>query len=241
MKNAKYILLLASWLLTACSGTAKNAQVQQPAVETQELMPNVTQNTQVQGLWGKIDDSIVEETFEQHFNAFLECYQREALEVLEEIEGTLSVYLIVGPDGSVTDEVYFEDGTLGSDAAQSCLIGKIRRIRFPEPIGGNKAKVRYSFPFEEPYGHAAPLDWSDDENFFNHLEKNRAEIDNCLQGQSGITFVIYIGRGGRVEAAGGSAGTKSGYAAASCIARAAKSWRFMNPGKRRPAKAIVQF
>lgn len=237
-----FLLILLSTLSTiACGASNENTVVQQPTAPPPEEKPSEEQNVQIAGLWGKIDDSIIEETFQRHFNSFLDCYQTEALDVLEEIEGDLSVYLIVGQDGSVTDEIYFEDGTLGSDATQSCLIGKIKRIRFQEPIGGNNAKVRYSLPFEEPYEHPAPFDWSDDEKFLKVIDDHREEIDSCLAGQTGINFAFYIGRGGRVEAAGGTSMSQAGYDAGRCIAAAAKGWTFKNPGKRRPAKAMIQF
>jgi hypothetical protein len=199
------------------------------------------ENVQVKGLWGRIDDSEVEDIMQRHFDDFLECYQYEALEILEEIEGNLSVYLIVGPDGAVTDEIYFEDGTLGSEAAQACIIGKMKRIQFHKPIGGYNAKVRYTVPFEEPYNHPAPLDWSNKDKFTAVVAEHQSEIDDCLKGKTGIQLVIYVGRGGRVEAAGATAGTQDAYEAGRCLARAAKSWTFPNPGKTRPAKAIVQF
>lgn len=245
MNKLKYLLfsifvLMTVWN-TACGASNNSAVVQEPTAPPPADNAAQNNNVQIAGLWGKIDDSIIEETFQQNFNGFLDCYQREALDVLEEIEGDLSVYLIVGPDGTVTDEIYFEDGTLGSDATQACLIRKIKRIRFQEPIGGNNAKVRYSFPFEEPYDHPAPFDWSDNENIQSVMSEHQDEVDNCLAGQSGIQFILYIGRGGRVEAAGGTSYSQAGYEAGRCLAAAAKSWKFKNPGKIRPAKAIIQF
>ncbi|MBN2344580.1 MAG: AgmX/PglI C-terminal domain-containing protein [Deltaproteobacteria bacterium] len=241
MKKVNHLLILIFSSIIACSGAKENVAPNEPTDVAVQESQDENQNVQVAGLWGKIDDSIVEETFQQHFNAFLECYQYEALDVLEEIEGELSVYLIVGPDGGVTDEIYFEDGTLGSEATQSCVISKIKRIRFQEPIGGNNARVRYSFPFEEPYGHPAPIDWSEDEQFLKTIEEHQEEIDACLGGGTGVKFVIYVGRGGRVEAAGGTSESQAGYEAGRCIAQAAKSWKFKNPGKRRPAKATIYF
>ncbi|MBN2530320.1 MAG: AgmX/PglI C-terminal domain-containing protein [Deltaproteobacteria bacterium] len=238
----KKLTLLLGFLVLSCGASKESvAPVHAPAPEMEEVVTEPQQNVQVNGLWGKIDDSIVEDTMQQHFQAFLDCYQTEALDFLEEIEGDLSVFLIVAPDGSVTDEIYFEDGSLGSEATQSCVIGKMKRIHFQKPIGGGKAKVRYNFPFEAPYNHPAPFDWSGNEQFLNDLETHREEIDTCLQGKTGVRFIIYIGRGGKVEAAGATAGNQDAYDAGRCISRASKNWMFANPGKSRPAKAIVQF
>jgi len=195
---------------------------------------------QVQGLWGKIDDSIVEETFQRHFDAFLDCYEREGLEILEEMEGELGVYLIVGPDGHVTDELYFESGSLGSDATQQCLLDRISRIVFQKPIGGYHAKVRYAFPFEAPYDHPAPFDWSGDP-IEKVVSADREAVDACLGGESGVTLTVYVGRGGKVLAAGGAAATQTGYQAARCLSARATAWQFADPGKLRPAKATIEF
>ena len=237
----KKMLPVFGLLILSCGAAKETAQPVAPVVAQPEIDAEPVQNVQVKGLWGKIDDSIVEDTMQQHFREFADCYQTEAVDILEEIQGDLSVYLIVGPDGSVTDDIYFEDGSLGSDATQACVIGKMKRIRFQEPIGGDSAKVRYTFPFESPYTHPAPFDWSANPQFLSDLETHRNEIDSCLNGASGIQFIIYIGRGGRVEAAGATAGGKEAYAAGRCLSRVAKNWTFQNPGKTRPAKATVQF
>jgi hypothetical protein len=238
----KGAVIFAGLLALSC-GASQAEVVPSPSIEPEAATESapVAENVQVKGLWGKIDDSEVEDIMQQHFKDFLDCYQYEALEILEEIEGDLSVYLIVGPDGAVTDDIYFEDGTLGSENAQSCIIGKMKRIRFHKPIGGYNAKVRYTFPFEEPYNHPVPFDWSRDEKFTSAVASHQSEIDSCLKGKTGIQLVIYVGRGGRVEAAGATAGSRDDYEAGRCLARAAKSWTFANPGKMRPAKGIVQF
>lgn len=242
MEKMIFVLgFVSGFLIISCGGANEAVTPQSPETVVEEnSAPPEKQNVQVKGLWGKIDDSIVEDTMQQHFPDFLDCYQYEALEILEEIEGDLSVYLIVGPAGEVTDEIYFEGGTLGSENTQACVIGKMKRIRFQKPIGGYNAKVRYTFPFEAPYNHPKPFDWSDDAKFKADLESHRPEIDACLQGNRRINFIIYIGRGGRVESAGATAESQAGYEAGRCIAKAAKNWTFQNPGKLRPAKAIVQ-
>ncbi|MBN2716892.1 MAG: AgmX/PglI C-terminal domain-containing protein [Deltaproteobacteria bacterium] len=239
----KKLIPLMGFLVLSC-GASKEAAT--PMTMSESAQPeaadaSASQNMQVKGLWGKIDDSIVEDTMQQHFQAFLDCYQYEALDILEEIEGDLSVYFIVGPDGVVTDEIYFEGGSLGSENTQACVIGKMRHIRFQEPIGGDSAKVRYTFPFEAPYNHPAPFDWSSNEEFLQAMETHRTEIDSCLNGKSGVEFIVYIGRGGRVESAGATAGSQDAYEAGRCLSRAARGWTFPNPGKTRPAKATVQF
>ena len=73
------------------------------------------------------------------------------------------------------------------------------------------------------------------------LEEHREDVERCLQGKTGITFTLYVGYKGRVVAAGGTADSAESYQAAECLADAAKSWKYSDPGKRRPAKATIQF
>jgi len=203
----KYFSFVFFTGLLSVSCTKKDASFTEDTLSAPEIQKErepEAEQMRVSGLKGKIDDSIIEQTFNRNTRRLLDCYKREAIDVLEEIEGRVDVFFIVDANGNATDEIYFESGTLGSDATQECLISVIKSIRFQKPIGGYQAEVRYSIPFEEPYDHPEPFDWSGSK-VGKVLKKNREEVDACLNGLTNVKVIIYIGRGGKVVASGGYA------------------------------------
>jgi len=232
------VVLGAALLFSGACGGGKPAE-ETVQKDTEPVVTAEPEQVSVEGLLGKIDDSVVEDLFRRNQDRILACYQNEALEVLEEIEGQLEAYIEVDRQGQVT-ATYFTSGDLGSNAAQSCLLNAIQRMSFPAPIGGSRAEMHYDFPFEEPYDHPAPFDWSG-EAIDAVVAGHQAEVDQCLNGQTDVALTVYVGRKGRVVAAGGTGRTADGYHAAECLSQAAMSWTFEDPGKTRPAKATVRF
>jgi len=232
-------------LLTACGGAGpaetETADEVAPEAPTERAPAGEVgaagTSMEVSGLLGTIPEHKVQQVFERKMDALGECYGL-AIEVLEEIEGQLEVSLAVGADGSVT-EVFLRDGTLGSVEAEECIRGKVERFRFPAPEGGGRAEVSYPLVLDAPYDPPEPQNWSGP-RLNEVVAANTADMERCLAGQTGVQLTLYIGPGGQVVSAGATADTAELYDAALCLARAAASWVFPDPGEQ-PAKATAEF
>ena len=234
-----FVVAMACCALLLSCGARRN-EVESPTPQGPPPPAHQEDNHAVEGLLGKIDDSIVEELFTRYSDRILHCYQYEALEVLEEIEGDLTAFIDDDQNGRVTT-AWFVGGKLGSSPAQRCLLNVIASVAFPPPIGGTHAEMFYTMPFDEPYQHPKPFDWSNDAAASAVLESNRDQVDACLNGSTDVTLTLYVGPGGRVLAAGGTGASMDGYQASECLSQAAMSWKFANPGKHRPAKITFRF
>jgi hypothetical protein len=191
----------------------------------------------VEGIRGGIPEHKVERVMEQNQDAVLDCYS-DALDDYDFLEGSLDMEIVVDLDGSVY-EAYLSAGTLGSLAAESCILGKLERIRFPEP-GGGRAEVSHSISLLPPYDPPPMLEWSDAE-IAEVAEARADDVQRCLGGRSGVQLTVYVEVGGRVASAGGTGESLELYQAATCLAEAATAWVFPDPGKGKTAKASITF
>lgn len=190
----------------------------------------------VEGLLGSIPEHEVARVMERNMEALEECYG-DALDALDVIEGSFELVIVVDLEGSVY-QTFMRNGDLGSREAESCMLGKVARFKFPEP-GGGRAEVSHALTLEAPYDPPEPLDWSGSQ-LSEVLEQHRDDLERCLGGGIGVQLTVYVGGGGRVVSAGATASEFEQYEAAQCLAEAATAWEFPDPGKE-TAKASVSF
>jgi hypothetical protein len=242
VKYCFHVAALASAVLAACGGApSKGAS---PAVEGvasgREGGPaagDPGDAVQVEGLLGDIPREDVERVVQRKNDAIAACYQ-QALDVLEQIEGSVELVLTVAADGSVS-EAYLRNGSLGSADAEACIVALAKRLAFPRPRGGSSASITYPLTLEEPYGHPAPADWSG-AKAKGVADANAADVQRCLAGATGVQLTVYVKRGGAVASAGATSDAPQTAPAAACLAEAARKWAFPDPGGE-TAKAILQF
>jgi hypothetical protein len=237
-----FVLALAAWCFAACGGasseSASSAVGGNPAApEGGAPSGDSGDAVQIEGLLGNIPQDDVERVLERKNDAIAECYQ-EALDVLEQIEGSVVLELDVGADGSVA-KAYLRDGSLGSAGTEACIIALAKRLRFPKPSGGSHASISYPLTLEEPYGHPAPIDWSGAEAKAV-VDANATDAERCLAGATGVQLTVYVGRGGAVVSAGATSDAPETATAAACLAEAALKWSFPDPGGA-TAKATISF
>jgi hypothetical protein len=246
MNGAKFrcfvFVAFASWSLAACGGASS-----EPASPAVGGVPAGARGgapsgdsgdaVQVEGLLGDIPQDEVERILSRKNDAIAACYQ-QALDVLEQIEGSMELVLSVAADGSVS-EAHLQNGSLGSAAAQACIVELAKRITFPKPRGGTRASIVYPLTLEEPYGHPAPSDWSGSKAQAV-AGANAADVDRCLAGAEGVQLTVYVGRGGAVVSAGATSDAPETAPAAACLAEAALQWVFPDPGGA-TAKATLEF
>ena len=231
-----------SVLFCACAGAvSETAGTTPPDADDTYVAPvqeGSASEVEISGLLGTIPQHKIENEIKSRWRHFEECYG-EALEVLEEIEGSFEMAMEVDSNGDVT-VAFLRSGNLGSSEAEQCFVSQMKRFSFPKPAGGGKAVISFPITLPAPYDHPKPFDWSG-AKAHKVLSDNSADVERCLKGNGGVQLTLYVSTGGRVVSAGGTSDTYDMYEAALCIADAAKSWKFPDPGPSRPAKVEIKF
>ena len=91
---------------------------------------------------GGLDRSLIDAVIRKNLSQIRYCYQR-ALSRQPNIEGKVVVKFVIARDGSVSKST-IKSSSLGSQAVESCIVGRFRRFQFPKPSGGI---VIVSYPF----------------------------------------------------------------------------------------------
>jgi len=231
--------IVAVPMLLGCGGAGPRDTSDGDELDSGETEDGVDEGelVAVEGILGGIPEHKVQRVMDDNEDAVLECYS-DALDNYDYLEGTLEMAITVDLDGSVY-EAFLSNGSLGSLEAESCILGKIERFRFPKP-GGGRAEVSHSISLYPPHDPPQMLDWSGSQ-IEEVVAAQSADVERCLGGRTGVQLTVYVEVGGRVVSAGGTGDDLAAYEAATCLARAATSWVFPDPGKRKTAKASISF
>jgi TonB family protein len=94
---------------------------------------------------GGLDKDVIQKVIRRHQNEIKYCYESE-LNRKPDLAGKVAVAFTIDPTGSVS-EASVTETTLGSSAAEQCMLSRIRRWKFPEPKGGGVVAVTYPWLF----------------------------------------------------------------------------------------------
>lgn len=94
---------------------------------------------------GGLDKDVIARVIRQHQNEIKYCYETE-LNKSPSLAGKVAVAFTIDAAGTVS-EASVTESTLGSPAAESCILSRIRRWKFPEPKGGGVVAVNYPWLF----------------------------------------------------------------------------------------------
>jgi len=94
---------------------------------------------------GGLDKDVIQKVIRRHQNEIKYCYESE-LNKRPDLAGKVAVAFTIDPTGSVS-EASVTETTLGSSAAEQCMLSRIRRWKFPEPKGGGVVAVTYPWIF----------------------------------------------------------------------------------------------
>ena len=101
--------------------------------------------TEIRGMLSKEQ---IDQVMRRSMNQIKYCYQRELARSGAGLSGRVTVKFTIASSGSVASAA-IKESTLGSEAVESCVLGRINRLRFPEPAGGGIVIVNYPFVFQQ--------------------------------------------------------------------------------------------
>jgi hypothetical protein len=186
---------------------------------------------------GGLNEDAVDSTFKKSLAALQGCLH-DGSERLEFLGGSVSFFLKVDEGGRV-EELYLEHSTLGDRDTERCMLGTLRKKRWPKPVGGMHGLARKSFDFDAPGDVRPPVDWSPDE-IKTTLKKLSGKIADCRGNASGqFEATAYISAEGSVMSASVTPPNADSEAAVDCLIDAIRGGSFPSPGSW-PAKVTFQ-
>lgn len=95
---------------------------------------------------GSMDRGAIAAAIEAHRDEFRLCYEREINAETPNLAGTVKTSFVIGASGRVT-EAGVESSTIRNANVEKCVIRVLKRIDFPQPVGGGVVQVSYPFKY----------------------------------------------------------------------------------------------
>ena len=95
---------------------------------------------------GGLSETSVRKLFEKELHSFNTCY-KQALKKQSPLKGKIVFRLVVDPVGQVIN-VHLDKGVNNPRAFESCMLQKLKKLRFPAPQKGIKTAIQVAFVFK---------------------------------------------------------------------------------------------
>lgn len=217
--------LLVCFTLAAACGSAPAPQAPQVEKSAGAEPRFARPGMEVSGLMGTIPERKILATLEPKLPSLQRCFERGA-EQVELIAGRMEFYFRVALDGRV-EWVYPRASTVGHRETEQCLLEVAKTARFPGPKGGGAAELAWSFEIDGSDNVRPPVEW-EPARVEAVVREQRTAIAACAA--SGLVVTAYVAPGGRVMAAGASAGSREAALQIDCVVAAVQSWTMPDPG-----------
>lgn len=101
-------------------------------------------------IMGGLDKSVIDEIVKRHMPQISYCYKKE-LNGATGLQGRVLARWVISGSGRVS-QAGVESTSLGNANVERCLVGVIKSMIFPEPLGGGIVEVSYPFSFTPSVG-----------------------------------------------------------------------------------------
>ncbi len=95
---------------------------------------------------GGLDKDVIMKVIKRHQNEIKFCYELE-LQKNASLAGKVGVAWTIDPAGGVS-EANVNESSIGNANVESCIVQRIRRWKFPEPVGGGVVNVTFPWIFK---------------------------------------------------------------------------------------------
>jgi hypothetical protein len=100
---------------------------------------------------GGLDKSVIDEYIKRHMNQLRNCYTKELNSATGRLAGRIATRFVISGSGRVS-QAGVTSSSMGNAKVESCVLGVLKRIVFPEPLGGGVVEVDYPFSFTPAVG-----------------------------------------------------------------------------------------
>ena len=225
MNRATLAALLS--LAIGCGGSPAPGPTDARPTEASAERASRPSGPSVESEVGGLDESRVKKAFEQSAGKLTACFNRGA-ERLPYLSGEVRFVIRIKSDGSPR-VAFVKDSTLGDRATEECMLGALKAVPWPKPVGGNEGLAENSFTFEPGADERPPVAWSP-EQLGTPFRKAKGELSRCRAGASGLKVTMYVDTDGKPSAIGASSADERGEAAIACVISALQGITFPSPG-----------
>lgn len=181
-----------------------------------------------------MSDHDVNEAFKQLYPAVEDCLS-ESIERVEGLAGTFTLALRIRSDGSVK-WAYLRASTLGDRAAERCVLKAASRRTWPQPVGG-EGEADHTFSAESRVDVAR---W-EERQLRGVMTSIRKTVHRCIREAPGrYHATLYIGRDGKVLAAGLAPPSPEAEAQSDCVTDRLRTLQFGRQPKLTKVSFFVQ-
>jgi hypothetical protein len=99
---------------------------------------------------GGLDKSVIDEYIHRHMHQLSACYSQQ-LDHVPGLRGKIATRFVIAGSGRVS-QAGVTSSTMGNAKVEGCVIGVLKDIVFPEPLGGGIVEVDYPFSFTPALG-----------------------------------------------------------------------------------------
>ena len=229
-------LVLATAVAAAgCGGASSDAKSPGGSLEDGEVeqsRPGALPMTSAE--IGALDEDAVEATFNGAMEDLMGCRNRGA-ERIEFLGGSVRFFVKIDGSGNAA-HVHLEKTTLGDRETEKCMLGVLKGLSWPKPVGGEHGIAQSGFSFDAN-DVRPPTEWGDD-NVADVVSSLSGELDGC-GGSGGFTATLYVDTDGSVLGAGAAPPDEGAESQVDCIVDVLKGAKFSSPGSW-PAKVTVR-
>jgi TonB family protein len=102
-------------------------------------------------IMGGLDKSVIDEYIKRHMPQIRACYERQLNSAKGGLSGRIATHFEISGSGRVAT-ASVSSSSMGNPGVENCLLGVLRHIVFPEPVGGGTVAVDYPFSFTPSVG-----------------------------------------------------------------------------------------
>lgn len=107
---------------------------------------NAASDTEKKVVMGGLDKGVIDDQIKRYLPQIRYCYVKELNSSAKPISGEIQTRFTIDAAGKVTT-AEISSTTLNNSLVETCVVGVIKRIFFPEPVGGGIVDVDYPFVF----------------------------------------------------------------------------------------------
>jgi len=95
---------------------------------------------------GALDKQIIRRVINKNRQGIKYCYDKE-LQKKKDLHGKIVVKFVIAPNGRVI-KASIRESTMNNSKVEKCIVGRVKRFKFPAPKGGGIVEVSYPFIFK---------------------------------------------------------------------------------------------
>lgn len=223
--------------LSGC-GSATAPPAEAPATEAEPDARARRSGPSVEAEVGALDEGKTKQIFEKASQKLGACFSKGAQRV-PYLAGGVSFYVRVAADGSAR-YTFVRDSTLGDRTTEECMLGVLKGLSWPKPVGGQEGEAKNEFQFDAGGDERPPVEWNPAQ-LGPPFEKARPTLSRCREsaGTGPVKATMYVDTDGKPVSVGVSTSDEKGEAAVACIVDTLKGITFPSPGSYASKVSVV--